>query len=74
MSLVSPSAYLPREITALHNETIVDVSMSDTHALCVNARGQVYAWGLNVSKSGSRGILGHSDMDYGDVIMVSYKR
>ena len=35
---------LCREISALKEETIVDISMGETHAICCNAHGEVFIW------------------------------
>jgi hypothetical protein len=43
---------LPKAIPAFHAETIVDMSISTTHVLCTNSKGQVFVWGKNRYKKG----------------------
>ena len=55
----------PHEVESLRDQTIVDLSVSDTHVLCVSARGEVYAWGKNVytsPKGTVEGILGPTNL------------
>jgi len=41
----------PSQVEGLRNETIVNLSVSDTHVICVNAKGEVYVWGKNYYES-----------------------
>mmetsp|Transcript_32106 Transcript_32106/g.89892 ORF Transcript_32106/g.89892 Transcript_32106/m.89892 type:complete len:1661 (+) Transcript_32106:178-5160(+) len=45
---------IPRRIEGLVNESVVEISMSDTHCAAVTATGTVYTWGRNRSPQGSK--------------------
>ena len=65
----------PREIETLRDDTIVDLSISSTHAMCCNAVGDVYVWGRNTCKKmiGTvGGVLGPTGKENDDFIMVHF--
>jgi len=64
------------EIDGLSNVTIVDISMSSTHVLCSNAKGEVFAWGKNIYQSPNGtlpGVLGPTGKECENVISVPTK-
>ena len=61
------------EIDGLSNVTIVDISMSSTHVLCSNAKGEVFAWGKNIYQSPNGtlpGVLGPTGKECENLISV----
>ena len=65
----------PREIGTLRDDTIVDLSISSTHAMCCNAVGEVYVWGRNTCTKmiGTvAGVLGPTGKEGEDFIMVLF--